>query len=62
MEYGYFFTGFPGFISNQLIREILRKKDGKGKFHVLVLPNMVDKAVIERNAIIQDFILAESHF
>ncbi|MFT9599428.1 SDR family oxidoreductase [Mesobacillus sp.] len=62
MEYGYFFTGFPGFISNQLIREVLRKNDSKGKIYVLVLPNMVDKAETERAAIIRDFTLSESQF
>lgn len=62
MGYGYFFTGFPGFISNQLIREVLRKNDSKGKIYVLVLPNMVDKAETERAAIIRDFTLSESQF
>lgn len=62
MEYGYFFTGFPGFISNQLIREVLRKNEGNGKVHVLVLPNMFDQANTERAAIIQEFSLSESQF
>lgn len=62
MEYGYLFTGFPGFISNQLIREVLRKNDGQGKVYVLVLPNMVDKAESEREAIIQEFSLDENQF
>ena len=62
MEYGYFFTGFPGFISNQLIREVLRKNEGNGKVHVLVLPNMFDQANTERAAIIQEFNLSESQF
>jgi nucleoside-diphosphate-sugar epimerase len=55
MEYGYFFTGFPGFISNQLIREVFRKNDRKGRLYVLVLPNMVEKAEAERAAIIREF-------
>lgn len=62
MEYGYFFTGFPGFISNQLIREVLRRNDGMGRFYVLVLPNMVEKAEVERAAILLEFGLPESHF
>ncbi len=44
MEKGYFFTGFPGFICNQLIREVLKKNQLEGKVFVLVLPTMVEKA------------------
>ena len=62
MEYGYFFTGFPGFISNQLIREVLRKNDHRGKIFVLVLPNMAEKAEAEKTAIIKDFNLRENQF
>lgn len=62
MEYGYFFTGFPGFISNQLIREVLRRNDGKGTVYALVLPNMVEKAEAERAAIIGDLNLSDSQF
>ncbi|MBT2678320.1 SDR family oxidoreductase [Bacillus sp. ISL-35] len=62
MEYGYFFTGFPGFISNQLIREVLRRNEGKGTVYVLVLPAMAEKAEAERAAIVKDFNLDESRF
>lgn len=62
MEYGYFFTGFPGFISNQLIREVLRKNDGKGKVYVLVLSSMTEKAKKEKAEIMRDFSLTEDRF
>lgn len=62
MEYGYFFTGFPGFISNQLIREVLRRNEGKGTVYVLVLPSMADKAEAERASIVGDLNLDESQF
>ena len=60
MEKGYFFTGFPGFICNQLIREVLVKNELRGKVFVLVLPTMVEKANEERTAIISEFGLAET--
>jgi nucleoside-diphosphate-sugar epimerase len=62
MEYGYFFTGFPGFISNQLIREVLRKNNGEGSVYVLALPSMTEKANFERMAIIRDFGISEDQF
>lgn len=62
MELGYFFTGFPGFISNQLIREVLRFNEGKGKVHVLVLPSMKEKANYERLSIIKEFSLPADQF
>lgn len=62
MGLGYFFTGFPGFISNQLIREVLRRNDGAGKVYVLVLPSMAEKAHAERLEIMKDFALQENQF
>lgn len=62
MERGYFFTGFPGFISNQLIREVLRRNSGKGKVFVLVLPSMAEKAKAEKKAIMDDFSMEGTRF
>ncbi|WP_040204667.1 SDR family oxidoreductase [Neobacillus jeddahensis] len=62
MNKGYFFTGFPGFICNQLIREILKQNDCNGTVYVLVLPSMLDKANIERLAIISELGLSEDSF
>jgi nucleoside-diphosphate-sugar epimerase len=62
MELGYFFTGFPGFISNQLIRQVLRYNEGKGKVYVLVLPSMTERANSERLSIMKDFSLSEDQF
>jgi nucleoside-diphosphate-sugar epimerase len=62
MEYGYFFTGFPGFICNQLIREVLKKNDLKGVIYVLVLQGMMDKARKERQAIMKEIGLKDEAF
>ncbi len=62
MENGYFFTGFPGFICNQLIREVLKRNDFNGVVYVLVLKGMMDKARNERNAIVSELGLEEKAF
>lgn len=62
MEFGYFFTGFPGFICNQLIREVLKKNDCKGIIYVIVLQGMMDKARKERHAIITELGLKDEAF
>jgi len=54
LEHHFFFTGFPGFISNLLIRKLLIKNGHKGFVYVLVLPSMMQKAEIERIEIIKD--------
>ncbi|MEH7177396.1 SDR family oxidoreductase [Neobacillus vireti] len=62
MEYGYFFTGFPGFICNQLIREVLKRNELNCIVYVLVLQSMMDKAVKERQAIISELGLKDEAF
>ncbi|MEH7084876.1 SDR family oxidoreductase [Neobacillus drentensis] len=62
MEKGFFFTGFPGFICNQLIREVLKNNQLNGSVFVLVLPNMVERAKKESAAIIAEYGLDESTF
>jgi nucleoside-diphosphate-sugar epimerase len=62
MDNGYFFTGFPGFICNQLIREVLKKNDLKGVIYVLVLQGMMDKARKERQVILSELGLSEESF
>ncbi|MEH6907462.1 SDR family oxidoreductase [Neobacillus drentensis] len=62
MEKGYFFTGFPGFICNQLIREVLKRNHFNGTVYVLVLPEMVEKANKELTAIISEYRLEVSSF
>lgn len=62
MGNGYFFTGFPGFICNQLIREVLKKNDLKGVIYVLVLQGMMDKARKEREVILSELGLSEESF
>jgi thioester reductase-like protein len=53
MTKGYFFTGFPGFICNQLIREVHRHHPAD-KIFVLVLPSMVEKANAEKEKFLQE--------
>ncbi|WP_026566240.1 SDR family oxidoreductase [Bacillus sp. UNC41MFS5] len=62
MEKGFFFTGFPGFICNQLIREVLKSKQLNVSVFVLVLPDIVERAKKESEAIIAEFGLDESTF
>jgi nucleoside-diphosphate-sugar epimerase len=62
MKNGYFFTGFPGFICNQLIREVLKKNESNGIVYVLVLQSMMDKARKERHAIITELGLRDDAF
>jgi nucleoside-diphosphate-sugar epimerase len=62
MDNGYFFTGFPGFICNQLIREVMKQNAGNGTIYALVLPSMAGKANQERKAILTDLALDESRF
>ncbi|WP_045515505.1 SDR family oxidoreductase [Neobacillus niacini] len=62
MGYGYFFTGFPGFICNQLIREVLKKNELQGIIYVLVLQGMMDKARKERQTIMTELGLKDEVF
>jgi thioester reductase-like protein len=62
MENHYFFTGFPGFICNQLIREVLKHSQGDGNVYVLVQPHMVERAQAEIRAIQNDLSLPASQF
>jgi nucleoside-diphosphate-sugar epimerase len=61
MTKGYFFTGFPGFICNQLIREVWRNKPSD-KIIVLVMPSMFEKAKIEMESFLQEFRLSSDRF
>ncbi|UII57143.1 SDR family oxidoreductase [Cytobacillus spongiae] len=58
----YFFTGFPGFICNQLIRKIVENNELQGSVYALVLPSMMEKASIERKNIIRELNLKEEQF
>jgi nucleoside-diphosphate-sugar epimerase len=40
----YFFTGFPGFIATNLVKQLVRDRQDLEHIYVLVLPNLVDKA------------------
>ncbi|MFC9596595.1 SDR family oxidoreductase [Peribacillus butanolivorans] len=51
MEHVYLFTGFPGFISNQLIMELLRRDEALNKIYLLVLPEQKVKAEAEIKSI-----------
>ncbi|WP_113927722.1 SDR family oxidoreductase [Bacillus sp. P14.5] len=44
----YFFTGFPGFISIELIKEMINDQD---IFYCLHIPSMKEKAILEANKI-----------
>ncbi|TLS36134.1 SDR family oxidoreductase [Pseudalkalibacillus caeni] len=44
MENVYFFTGFPGFISTSIIKNLVKSDYQVGHIYLLVLPQMVEKA------------------
>ncbi|MFJ7752176.1 SDR family oxidoreductase [Peribacillus muralis] len=54
MEHIYFCTGFPGFISNQLIRELIRQDEAINKIYLLVLPQQRTKSEMEIKKIEDD--------
>lgn len=62
MKHVYFFTGFPGFISNQLIRELKRQDRSFDKLVAVVLPSEWHKAVKERLKILNELQLDENQF
>ena len=62
MKHVYFFTGFPGFISNQLIREIKKQDESFAKLIAVVLPSEWSKAEQERQKIIKELYLEEDQF
>ena len=55
MNHIYFFSGFPGFISNQLIRELLNRDEAVNKIYLLVLPEQMVKAEAEIKEIENEF-------
>lgn len=61
MANAYFFTGFPGFICNQLIREVWKTNPSE-KIIVLTVPNMVDKAETEKELMLEEFQLHSDNF
>jgi hypothetical protein len=46
----YFFTGFPRFIASMLLEELIAKWAPE-KIYILVLPNMKDKVITEKERI-----------
>ncbi|WP_331457341.1 SDR family oxidoreductase [Bacillus sp. FJAT-18017] len=62
MGENYLFTGFPGFICNQLIREILQKRHEAGMVYVLVQPAMKRKAKEEISKIARDTVRSKEKF
>ena len=62
MRHVYFFTGFPGFISNQLIREMKKQDELFDKLVAIVLPSEWHKAVNERLNILKELNLKEEQF
>ncbi|WP_108670210.1 SDR family oxidoreductase [Peribacillus acanthi] len=59
MSHVYFMTGFPGFISNQLIRQLIKTDREFYKAYMLVMPSMIDKANEEIRMILREFNLPE---
>lgn len=62
MQRGYFFTGFPGFISNALIKKIIETINGDGIIYTLVLPQMMEKAKMVSKEITSEYSLREDQF
>jgi nucleoside-diphosphate-sugar epimerase len=53
MANAYFFTGFPGFICNKLIREVWKTNPSE-KIIVLTVPAMVEKAQKEKELLLEE--------
>lgn len=53
MNHTYFITGFPGFISRQLIKELRNSQFKVERIYVLVLPQLVQRAKAELDEITQ---------
>lgn len=62
MSHVYCFTGFPGFISNQLIREIIKEDAEVAKIIAIVLPSQIGKAQLEKEAILKDTAWKQDQF
>ncbi|WP_153126101.1 SDR family oxidoreductase [Peribacillus tepidiphilus] len=62
MNHVYFFTGFPGFICNQLIRELIRSGGNFKKAYMLVLPPQLDSANEEMERICKESNITKDHF
>lgn len=60
MKYVYFFTGFPGFIANQLIEGLLKKNRDIEKIYVLVLPTMKEKALTKVSGLFEQYNLSDN--
>ncbi|MFZ3590768.1 SDR family oxidoreductase [Bacillus sp. DJP31] len=54
MNHTYFFTGFPGFISTQLIIQLLKDYSPIKQVYLLVLPSMKEKAENELSSICEE--------
>lgn len=56
----YFFTGFPGFISMNLVKEMIEKRYDIEKIYLLVLPEMKEKAEKEIGKLLQTLSVARN--
>lgn len=62
MEEGFFFTGFPGFICNQLMKQVIKTNHMNGVIYALVLPEMKLRAIEERNRLVRESGLRDEQF
>lgn len=62
MQRGYFFTGFPGFLCNALIKKVIETMNEDGVIYTLVLPQMMEKAKQVRKEIVTEYTLHENQF
>lgn len=62
MEEGFFFTGFPGFICNQLMKQVIKPNHMDGVIYALVLPEMKLRAIEERNRLVRECGLRDEQF
>ncbi|HET6872649.1 MAG TPA: SDR family oxidoreductase [Sporolactobacillaceae bacterium] len=58
----YLFTGFPGFIATNLVKQVIRDRQDVEHIYVLVLPNFVNKAEETIANIVETMGIARSQF
>ena len=58
----YFFTGFPGFIATNLVKQLIQDREDCGHIYVLVLPDLLKKAEYEIDKLVKEVGVGRDQF